>query len=92
MLLSHHQNARKNHGMKIGNRSFENVAQFSYLRVTVTNQNLIQEEIKREFVRDSRSRCLFPHLRTEANPVSEALCSLVVRILDDERSPETQQF
>jgi hypothetical protein len=29
------------------NRSFENVSQFKYLKSTVTNQNLIQEEIKR---------------------------------------------
>jgi hypothetical protein len=32
---------------KIGNRSFENVSQFKYLGMTATNQNLIQEEIKR---------------------------------------------
>jgi hypothetical protein len=30
MLLSHHQNAGKNQDIKIGNRCFENVAQFSY--------------------------------------------------------------
>jgi hypothetical protein len=47
MLLSHHQNAGQNHDMKIANRYFENVAQFKYLEMTVTNQNLIQEEIKR---------------------------------------------
>jgi hypothetical protein len=45
MLLSRHQNAGKNHDIKIGNRCFENVAQFRYLRTTISNQNLIQEEI-----------------------------------------------
>jgi hypothetical protein len=47
MLLSHHQNVRKNRNIKIANRSFENVSQFKYLGMTVTNQNLIQEEIRR---------------------------------------------
>jgi hypothetical protein len=44
MLLSHHQNASQNNHIKIANRSFENL---SLLGKTVTNQNLIQEEIKR---------------------------------------------
>jgi hypothetical protein len=47
MLLSRHQNAGKNHQIKIANRSFEIVAQFRYMETTITNQNLIQEEIKR---------------------------------------------
>jgi hypothetical protein len=47
MLLSHHQNVGKNLVIKLGNRLFENVSQFRYLGATVTNQNLIQEEIKR---------------------------------------------
>jgi hypothetical protein len=47
MLLSRHQNAEQNQNVKIGNRSFENVAQFKYLGTTVTNQNVVQEEIKR---------------------------------------------
>jgi hypothetical protein len=46
ILLSHHQNAGKNHYMKVTNRAFENVAQYKYFGTTVTNQNLIQEEIK----------------------------------------------
>jgi hypothetical protein len=47
MSLSRHQNVGQNRDIKIANRSFENVSQFRYLGTTVTNQNLIQEEIKR---------------------------------------------
>jgi hypothetical protein len=47
MLLSRHQNAGQNRDIKIANRSFENVSQFKYLGTTVTNPNLIPEEIKR---------------------------------------------
>jgi hypothetical protein len=38
---------RSKSGHKIANRSFENVPQFKYLGTTITNQNLIKEEIKR---------------------------------------------
>jgi hypothetical protein len=47
MLLSRPQNAGQNHDIKIANRGFENVAEFRYLGTTITNQNLIQEKIKR---------------------------------------------
>jgi ribosomal protein S2 len=47
MFMSLHQNAGQNHDIKTANRCFENVSQFRYLGTTVTNQNLIQEEIKR---------------------------------------------
>jgi hypothetical protein len=47
MLLSRHQNARQNQNIKIGDRSFENLAQFKYLGTTVTNQNLIKQKIER---------------------------------------------
>jgi hypothetical protein len=46
MLVSRDQKAGQNREIKIGNRSFENVSQFKYIGTTVTNQNLIQEEIK----------------------------------------------
>jgi hypothetical protein len=46
MLVSHYQNADQNLDINIENRSFENVSQFKYLGMTVTNQNLIQDEIK----------------------------------------------
>jgi hypothetical protein len=48
MLLSRHQNVGQNRNIKIANRSFENVSLFKCLGTTVTNQNLIQEEIKRK--------------------------------------------
>jgi hypothetical protein len=48
MLLSRHQYAGHNHDIKIANKCFENVAKFKYLGTTITNQNLIQEEIKRD--------------------------------------------
>jgi hypothetical protein len=46
MLLSHHQNTKKNCNIKIANRFSENVAKLKYLGMIITNQNLIQEEIK----------------------------------------------
>jgi hypothetical protein len=50
MLLSRHQNVGQNHDIKLANRCFENVAQFRYLATTVTDQNMIQEEIKRRLI------------------------------------------
>jgi hypothetical protein len=47
MLLSRRKNAAQNHDINIGNRGFENMAQFTYCGATVTDQNLVQEEIKR---------------------------------------------
>jgi hypothetical protein len=47
MLLSHHHNAGQNHDIKTANRCSENVAQFRCLEMAVTDQNWIQEEMKR---------------------------------------------
>jgi hypothetical protein len=47
MWLSRHQNAGQKHDIKIVDRYFENVAQFKYLGTTISDQNLIQEKIKR---------------------------------------------
>jgi hypothetical protein len=53
MLLSRHQNVGQNRDIKIAKRSFENVSQFKYLGMAVTNQNLFQEEIKRRLNSDN---------------------------------------
>jgi hypothetical protein len=47
MLLFRYQNAGQNRDIQIANRSFENVSQFKYFGMIVTNQNLIQEKIKK---------------------------------------------
>jgi len=49
MVMSRDQNARRTHSIKTDNSSFERVDEFKYLGTTLTNQNLIQGEIKSRF-------------------------------------------
>jgi hypothetical protein len=44
--MSRNQNTLQSHDIKTVNRSSEYVEKFKYLGMTVTNQNLIHEEIK----------------------------------------------
>jgi hypothetical protein len=46
ILMSHSQKTGQKYNMKIGNRSFEDVAEFKCLRTTPTDQNCMHEEIK----------------------------------------------
>jgi hypothetical protein len=46
MLVPRCQKAGQRQSIKIGNRFFENVAKFKYMRTTLTYQNCIHEEIK----------------------------------------------
>jgi hypothetical protein len=55
MFMSHHQTTGRNHYTKVANKSFENVAKFRYLGMTVTNQNSIHDEIKSRL--NSRRAC-----------------------------------
>jgi hypothetical protein len=55
ILVSRDQNVDQNQDINTANRSFENVSQFKYLGTTVTNQNLIHEEIKRRLTLVMRS-------------------------------------
>jgi hypothetical protein len=74
MLLSRHQNVGQNRDIKIANRLFENVSHFKYLGMTVTNQNLIQEEIKRRL--NSSNACY----HSGQNRLSSRLLSKNLRI------------
>jgi hypothetical protein len=40
----------KNHNIKVANRSTKNAAKFKYFRLTATNQNLMDEEIKNRLI------------------------------------------
>jgi hypothetical protein len=45
MIMSCYQNSEHNQNIRIANESFENVAKFKYLGMTLTNQNDIHDEI-----------------------------------------------
>jgi hypothetical protein len=46
MLMSRSQKVGQKRSIKIANRSFEKVAKFKYLGITLTDQNCMHEEIK----------------------------------------------
>jgi hypothetical protein len=46
--MSRYQKAGQKHSIRRVNRSFEDVAKFKYLGATLTDQNCMQEEIKRK--------------------------------------------
>jgi hypothetical protein len=46
MLMSRSQKIGQKHSIKIANRSFEAVVKFRYLRITLTDQKYMQEEIQ----------------------------------------------
>jgi hypothetical protein len=55
--LSHHLNSGQNQNIRIANESFENVAKFKDLRMTLTNQNDIHDEIKSRL--NSENACYY---------------------------------
>jgi hypothetical protein len=66
MSVSRHQNASQNRGIKIGNRYSKTCHSITYLGMTVSNQNLIEKEIKNfgnacyRSVQNSLQSCLTP--------------------------------
>jgi hypothetical protein len=48
MIMSHHPKSGQNQNVRTVNESFENVAKLKYIGMTLTNQNGIHDEIKRD--------------------------------------------
>jgi hypothetical protein len=46
MIMSRHSKSGQNQNIRKANESFENVAKFKYLRIVLTNQNDIHDEIE----------------------------------------------
>ena len=44
--MPHQQNTMQDDNIKIANKSFENLAKFTYLEIKLTYQNYILEEVK----------------------------------------------
>jgi hypothetical protein len=49
MIMSRHPNSGQNQNIRTANESFEKVAKFKYLGMTLTNQNDIHDEVKNRF-------------------------------------------
>jgi hypothetical protein len=74
MFISHHQTTGHNHNIKVGNYSFENVAEFKYLGMTVIHQNCIHEEMMSSL--NARNVCC----HVFQNPLSSCVLSKNVKI------------
>jgi hypothetical protein len=46
IIMSHHPNSGQNQNIRTANKSFENVAKFKHLQMTLTNKNDIHDEMK----------------------------------------------
>jgi hypothetical protein len=57
MIMCHHPNSGHNQNIRIANELFEKVAKFKYLRMTLTNQIDIHDEIKSRL--DSGNACYY---------------------------------
>jgi hypothetical protein len=74
--MSRRQIAKKDRNIKVANKSFENVAEFTYFGMTLKNQNMIAGEIKNTFnsgdscyhsVQNSLFFCLLPEVVKKCN-------------------------
>jgi UDP-galactopyranose mutase len=74
MVISQDQNAGQIHSINIDNSFFERVEEFKYLETTITNQNSVQEEIKRRM--KSVNACYY----SVQNPLSSNLLSKNIKI------------
>jgi hypothetical protein len=84
-MVSRYQNEDQNRDMKRANRSFENTLQNRYLGTTVTNQNLIQTEIKRRLNSDKACyhsvQNLFPSCLPSKNLIIRIYTTIILSVV-----------
>jgi hypothetical protein len=74
MVMSQDHNGRQNYNIKIGDKPFERVEQFKYMRTTLMNRNSIHEEIK------SRLKSGNAYYHSVQNVLSSRLLSKNIKI------------
>jgi hypothetical protein len=68
MIMSRYQNSGQNQNIRIANESFQNMAEFKYLGMTLTNQNDIHDEIKSRL--NSGNACYYSVQNLLSSPLS----------------------
>jgi len=65
MVMYRHQSSGKNHKLVIANKCFQDVANFKQLRMKITNQNCIEDEIKGKI--NSEKACYYSRQKVLAS-------------------------
>jgi hypothetical protein len=85
-ILMSRKKAGQKHGIKIANRSFEDVEKFKYLGITLTDQNYMQEEIT------SRLNSVNACYHSVQSVLSSRLLSRKVKVKNMQNHNSTSRF
>lgn len=81
MQLCRYQILGQNNDPKMANIHFENVVSFKYFEMTKTDQNLIENEIKRRLISDNTCKLSTKIRRRLAWSLHKDSCDVIINIL-----------